>query len=62
MHIQQHHLLTVTGALAAALEQESYQLVSKQKAWYVKEIQLKREQLVQSVTTSKGTVAPGDVL
>lgn len=52
----------MTGALAAVLEQESYQLVSKQKAWYVKEIQLKREQLVQSVTTSKGTVAPGDVL
>ena len=45
-----------------SLELESYQLASRQKPRFVKEIQLERELPVQSVTTSKGTVDPGDVL
>ena len=43
------------SCLVMALELESYQLASKQKARFVKEIQ-------QSITTSKGTVASGDIL
>ena len=62
LRIRQHRPATLRAALETALELESYQLASKQKARFVKEIQLEKEQPVQSITTSKGTVAPGDVL
>ena len=62
LRIQQHRPAVLRAALETALELESYQLASKQKARFVKEIQFEKEQSVQSVTTSKGTVAPGDVL
>ena len=62
LRIRQHRPATLRAALETALELESYQLANKQKARFVKEIQLEKEQPVQSITTSKGTVAPGDVL
>ena len=61
-HVQQHRPATPRTTLETALELESYQLSSKQKVRFVKEIQLEKEQPVLSVITSKGTVAPGDVL
>lgn len=62
LRIRQHRPATLRAALETALELESYQLASKQKARFVREIQLEKEQPVQSVSTSKGSVAPGDVL
>jgi hypothetical protein len=62
LRIRQHRPATLRAALETALELESYQLASRQKARFVKEIQLERELPVQSMTTPKGTADPGDVL
>ena len=62
LRIRQHRPATLRADLEMALELESYQLASKQKARFVKEIQLEKGQPVQSVSASKGAAVSGDVL
>ena len=65
LRIRQHRPSTLRAALETALELESYQLASKHRAKFVKEVQLEQEQAVQQQTlqsSTKETSMPGDVL
>ena len=63
LRIRQHRPATLRAALETALELESYQLASKQRTRFVKEIQLEEHPMQQVLQSSaRGTVATGDVL
>ena len=63
LRIRQHRPATLRAALETALELESYQLASKQRTRFVKEIQLEEHPVQQVLQSSaRGTVATGDVL
>lgn len=63
LRIWQHRPATLRAALETALELESYQLASNQRARFVREVQLEKEHTVQQQVLqsgAKGTVATGD--
>ena len=63
LRIRQHRPATLRAALETALELESYQLTSRQRARFVREVQLEKEHTVQQQvfqSGAKGTVATGD--
>ena len=63
LRIRQHRPATLRAALETALELESYQLASRQRARFVREVQLEKEHTVQQQvfqSGAKGTVATGD--
>ena len=63
LHIRQNKPATLRDALGTALELESYQLASKQKARFVREAQLEEKHPVQCRMTNQGAKEQtGDVL
>ena len=64
LHIRQNRLATLRAALETALELESYQLASKQRARFVREVQLEKQpvQLQQEHAKPKESNLNADVL
>ena len=62
LRIRQNKPATLRDALGTALELESYQLASKQKARFVREAQLEERHSVQQRTTDQIKEQTGDVL
>ena len=62
LRIRQNKPATLRDALGTALELESYQLASKQKARFVREAQLEERHSVQQRTTDQTKEHTGDVL